>query len=176
MLGLLRDRLLASIECPNPECPGGGGNRKKGLSVRYLRGGGRIRYLHCHDCGAEFSERKGTPLWGLRIQEEKAFELLQHIAEGCGIRKTARLCKVNAETVIRLEKRCGTHFKRWHDTFVRGIKVHEAQLDEKWSFVGKKTEELRCDQARLAWWDRRKRCLLEIQNVVQSVRNRPDQR
>lgn len=82
-------------------------------------------------------------MFDLRIPEEKAFDILHHLSECCGIRRTSRLCHVQEETVIRLQRRCGEHFKLWHDKYVRGVPVHEAQLDEKWSFVEKKTEELR---------------------------------
>jgi hypothetical protein len=82
-------------------------------------------------------------MFDLRIEEDKAFDILNHLSEGCGIRKTSRLCRVQEDTVIRLQRRCGEHFKLWHDKRVKGVRVHEAQLDEKWSFVGKKTEELR---------------------------------
>ena len=142
MLALLRDRPLESLKCPNSECPSNRGERRKGLSIRYWRAGNTVRYLHCHDCGLEFSERQGTPLFRLRITEQKAFDVLNHVVEGCGIRGTCRLCGAQEETVIRLVRRCGEHFKRWHDSRVQGVDVHEAQLDEKWSFVGKKTEEL----------------------------------
>jgi transposase-like protein len=148
MLALLRDRPLESLRCPNPRCSSHKSDKpRKGLSVRYWRAGKTVRYLHCHDCGREFSERQGTPLLGLRISEQKAFDILNHIAEGCGVRGTGRLCGVQEETVIRLQRRCGEHFKRWHGRRVRAVRVREVQLDEKWSFVGKKTEELRQRQS-----------------------------
>jgi len=61
-------------------------------------------------------------------------------ADGCGVRQTGRLCHAQEETVIRLTRRWGEHFKRWHEQHVRAVDVHEVQLDEKWSFVGKKTK------------------------------------
>lgn len=148
MLALLRDRPLESLQCPNSKCPSHKSDKsRKGLSIRYWRAANTIRYLHCHDCGFEFSERQGTPLFKLRIGEPKAFDVLNHVAEGCGVRGTSRLCGVQEETVIRLQRRCGEHFKRWHDSRVQDVQVYEAQLDEKWSFVGKKTEKLRRRQS-----------------------------
>ena len=137
MLVRLHERPLESLVCPNAACRSNHGDRQKGLKIRYWRGGRTIRYLRCHDCGTEFSERKGTPLFDLRIPEEKAFDILHHLSECCGIRRTSRLCHVREETVLRLQRRCGEHFKLWHDKYVRGVPVHEAQLDEKWSFVKK---------------------------------------
>lgn len=139
----LRDRPLESLRCPVERCSSHDSVQKKGLSIRYWRAKETIRYLRCHDCGREFSERQGTPLFNLRISEDKAFDILNHLSEGCGTRKTSRLCKIKVETVIRLQRRSGDHFKLWHDKHVRGLTVEEVQLDEKWSFVGKKTEELR---------------------------------
>ena len=73
----------------------------------------------------------------MRLSEEKAFDVLCHAADGCGVRQTGRLCHVQEETVIRLTRRVGKHFKRWHEHHVQGVTVREAKLDEKWSFVGK---------------------------------------
>jgi len=139
-LALLRDRPLSSLRCPNPECPSAVGEGNKGLSIRYWCGGGTTRYLHCHDCGEEFSERKGTPLFNLRIYEEKAFDILHHVADGCGAGQTGQLCHAQEETLIRLTRRLGEHFKRWHEQHVRAVDVHEVQLDEKRSFVEKNIE------------------------------------
>jgi transposase-like protein len=80
MLALLRDRPLESLQCPNSKCPSHKSDAtSKGLSIRYWRGNDTIRHLHCHDCGLEFSERQGTPLFRLRIGEQKAFDVLNHV-------------------------------------------------------------------------------------------------
>jgi LacI family transcriptional regulator len=46
--------------------------------------------LRCRTCKARFSERKGTPLFGSALPEEKVRSILEHIAEGCGVRETGR--------------------------------------------------------------------------------------
>ena len=78
-------------------------------------------------------------MFGLRLAEMKVFDILNHIQEGVGVRATARLCGVKPDSVTGIVLRFGDHFRAWHDQQVRGVTVHEAQLDEKWSFVGKKT-------------------------------------
>ena len=45
--------------------------------------------LRCRTCKARFSERKGTPLFGATLPEEKILSVLGHIDEGCGVRKTS---------------------------------------------------------------------------------------
>ena len=74
--------------------------------------------LRCRACKARFSERKGTPLFDSRLPPEKVESVLEHIAEGCGVRQTGRLCKVNRGTVGRLSKLAGEHARDLHDDLV----------------------------------------------------------
>jgi len=74
---------------------------------------------------------------------EKAEAIAKHLKEGCGIRKTARLVAASKDGVTNLAIRLGLHARSMHDERARGLDVKEAQFDEKWSFVGKKTETLR---------------------------------
>jgi hypothetical protein len=69
---------------------------------------------------------------------EKAKAIAQHLQEGCGIRQTARLVEVSKDGVTAMAIRLGLHAKRFHDQRVEHLDVKEVQLDEKWSFVGKK--------------------------------------
>jgi transposase-like protein len=105
--------------CQNLACPdygkrGGGNVRQHGWSSKPRR----IRMLYCRTCASYFSERKGTPLWQSRLEEKKALSVLEHVAEGCGVRQTARLVKVNKNTVCRLSALAGDHACRAHDELV----------------------------------------------------------
>ena len=53
-------------------------------------------------------------------------------------RQTARLTGVTTNTVMRLTKKAGAQAAATHDQLARHLRVGEVQLDEKWSFVGKK--------------------------------------
>ena len=140
-LARLRDRPVESLRCPVEKCSSHDSVQKKGLSIRYWRAKETIRYLRCHDCGREFSERQGTPLFNLRISEDKAFDILNHLSEGCGRRrgyarsKSKRSFAFSDVPVI-------TSSSGMTNTFAASP-PKEVQLDEKWSFVGKTTEELR---------------------------------
>lgn len=118
------------------------GSRKSGLP-QGLWSKQRSRFVRCRSCGAEFSERKGTALFGLRLLEQKVLEVFAHLADGCGTRQTARLVGVDKDTVTRLAMRAGSHAVALHDERVRHLTVPQAQFDEKWSFVGKKRRALR---------------------------------
>ncbi len=126
----------------NEACPDQGKCNEGNLSIRAGKSGGRWRLLRCSTCGVLFSERKGTPLWGTRMKPEKAEAIASHLQEGCGIRKTARLVGASKDGVSGMALRLGLHAKALHDDRSQDLEVHEAQADEKWSFVGKKTEAL----------------------------------
>jgi len=85
------------------------------LLIRKVYGRDQIRYLRCRCCQQEFSERKNTALWNSKIPEAKAVSVAEHpstssgqaLADGCGIKSTARLVKVDPSTVRRLNGKVG---------------------------------------------------------------------
>jgi transposase-like protein len=98
--------------------------------------------LRCTTCDQHFSERANTPLFGLRTAEEKLISIAEHLANGTGVRATARLCKVSLNTVLRFTKRAGKHAELFHALKVRDIHPKQIQPDEAWAFVGKKRQAL----------------------------------
>ena len=86
------------------------------MPMRY--GPKQRRLLRCRTCKARFSERKGTPLFGSALPEEKVVAVLRHIAEGVGVRKTSRLLGVNKNTVVRYCLLAGDHAQQLHDELV----------------------------------------------------------
>ena len=92
-------RPLEELCCVNPHCPDAGRRGAGNLTVRTGKGGGRWRILRCSSCKTEFSERRGTPLWGTRMDPEKAEAIASHLKEGCGIRKTSRLVGASKDGV-----------------------------------------------------------------------------
>lgn len=105
--------------CQNRECADYGKRGLGNLTVcdRYGPNHQR-RMLRCATCKARFSERKGTPFFGARLQEREIVSVLAHIDEGCGVRKTSRLVGVNRNTVVRYCRLAGGHAKDLHDEFV----------------------------------------------------------
>jgi LacI family transcriptional regulator len=110
---------LSKFCCQNKKCPDYGKRNANNLSVCGRFGkNNHIRLLYCRTCKSRFSERKGTPLFRMRIDEKKAVSLLSHICEGCGVRKTERLVGVNRNTVMRYSRLAGKHAKALHDELV----------------------------------------------------------
>jgi len=109
---------LSGFCCQNPACPDYGRRGLGNLTVPARYGPSGRRVLRCRTCKARFSERKGTALFGAQLSEDKAVALLQHIAEGVGVRKASRLVGVNKNTVLRYCRRAGDRAQQLHDELV----------------------------------------------------------
>jgi transposase-like protein len=110
---------LHAFCCQNPACPDYGTRGHGNLRVAFHYGPGRQRrMLACRTCQHRFSERTGTPLFDCRLPEAKAIDVLAHLHEGVGVRKTSRLTGVNKDTVVRLALQSGRHAQQAHDELV----------------------------------------------------------
>jgi len=109
---------LSIFCCQNLDCPDYGKRDHGNLSVCARYGKHRRRLLYCKSCQARFSERKGTPLFDSRLPPDKVVSLLAHIAEGVGVRSTARLVGVTKDTVARYGLLAGDHAAALHDELV----------------------------------------------------------
>ena len=137
---------LSQFCCLNSHCPDLGRRGAGNLTVTGRLGKDRqFRLLYCRTCQRRFSERKGTPLYRAHLPEDKALSILEHLNEGCGVLKTARLVKVHPDTVSRYSRAVGEHARAAHDDLVaHSPETRELQMDEKWAFVAKK--EKHCDE------------------------------
>lgn len=137
---------LSRLCCLNSRCPGAGHRGAGNLTVTGRLGKHKqYRLLYGRTCRARFSERKGTPLYRAHLPEGKVLSILHHIAEGCGVLKTARLVEVHPDTVSHYSRAAGEHATSLHDELVaHSPATREVQMDEKWSFVAKK--EKNCDE------------------------------
>jgi len=110
---------LSKFCCQNKKCLDYGKRGVNNLTVCGRFGeNNHIRLLYCRTCKQRFSERKGTPLFRMKLDEKKAISLLDRISESCGVRKTGRLIGVNKNTVIRYSRLAGEHAKMLHDELV----------------------------------------------------------
>src|SRR3954453_2853370 len=110
---------LSRFCCLNEQCPDHGRRGAGNLTVcaRYGKDQ-RRRLLYCRTCKARFSERQGTPLFGSQLTEERALSIFEHLAERNGVRATARLVKVNPNTVVRYARLAGGQARQTHDEVV----------------------------------------------------------
>ena len=109
----------SSFCCLNPTCNDLGKRGHGNLTVTARYGPNKTRrMLRCSTCTARFSERKGTPLFDARLPPAKINDVLAHVAEGVGTRKTARLTGVHTDTVTRYTRLAGDQAVALHDELV----------------------------------------------------------
>ncbi len=81
---------LSRFCCLNSDCPEYGKRGAGNLTVTSRYGSHKERrMLRCRVCKDRFSERKGTPYFDSRLPPETFQSVLDHIAEGCGVRRPA---------------------------------------------------------------------------------------
>jgi transposase-like protein len=115
--GVVKDD-LDKFCCPNKDCSKFGLRGEKNISVRDTYGPQDTRLLWCRSCDKRFSERRGTIFFDSRLPEEKVISIIEHVTEGCGMRKTGRLTGVKPDTVSRYTKLAGKHSEQLHDELV----------------------------------------------------------
>src|ERR1700712_2130046 len=72
------------------------------------------------------------------LPRQKQIEVIAALCEGVGQRAVTRLTGCDRKTVARLALRVGRGCQELHDRLMVGIRVNRLELDEAWSFVGKK--------------------------------------
>lgn len=88
------------------------------------------------------SHRFGTALYHTHLTEGNFESIALSLAEGVGVSSTSRIQKVNKKTVLLALTKAGSHAKQVSRFFLRNMRCSECQLDEMWSFVGKKEKNL----------------------------------
>jgi hypothetical protein len=77
-------------------------------------------------------------LFDARLPPDKVVSVLEHVAEGCSVRQTERLCRVAPNTVARYNRLAGAHAAAAHDDLVAiSPWTIEVMFDEKWAIVAK---------------------------------------
>ena len=72
---------LSRFCCQNRQCGQFGRRGAGNLTVCGHNGKSRRCMLYCRQCKARFSERKGTPLFGAWLVEDKCVSVLEHLAD-----------------------------------------------------------------------------------------------
>ena len=85
-----------------------------------------------------------------RLSLAERTQVIHCLVEGNSIRSTERMCDVHRDTICRLLVEVGEGCQRIMDEKMRDLRCQNLQVDEIWSFVGKK-------QARLTPADDRRR-------------------
>jgi IS1 family transposase/transposase-like protein len=131
---------MESLACIDLRCELYGQKGQGNLTVRKVYGKDEIRFLRCQCCGAEFSERKNSALWNTKVSEARAVSVAEHLGEGCSLKATARLAKVDFSVVQRLKRKVGEHSEGFHDERVKELKVRALEGDERHGYAHDKSQ------------------------------------
>jgi IS1 family transposase len=84
------------------------------------------------------------------LPREKQIEIISALCEGIGQRAVSRLTNTDRKTVARLAVRVGRGCAELHDRMMVGLRVSRCELDELWSYVGKKQARVKKNELRAA--------------------------
>lgn len=124
--------------CPHEGCPDFGRYHQGNIRLKERYGRYRTALLWCRTCHQTFSERHGTPLFKSLLPLRKWEAVLRALADGNGVRGTARVVGVTVGTVLRVLERAGQHAKEFNDFMLHDLNLTQAQVDEIWTFVKKR--------------------------------------
>jgi transposase-like protein len=121
--------------CPNPDCAYQGRVGLGNLSANGHPGGGPWRQLHCSACEGYVLETHGTIFHGKRVAVELIVRVLACLAEGLGIRGTARVFEVDPNTVLAWLVEAAAHLHAFSQHFLHDLRVTQVQLDELYALL-----------------------------------------
>jgi len=97
--------------------------------------GGPWRQLLCVACRRYFLETLGTLFHGKRTSPDLIVRVIGCLAEGLGIRGTARVFEVDPNTVLQWLVEAAEQLRAFVQHFLHDIRVHQVQLDELFALL-----------------------------------------
>jgi len=91
--------------------------------------------LYCRSCEGYFLETHGTLLHGKRVAVELIVRVLACLAEGLGIRATARVFGVDPNTVLQWLVEAAEQLQAFTSSFLCDVHVRQLQLDELYAVL-----------------------------------------
>ena len=88
------------------------------------------------------SPRRDTAFHHAHLSDEAFETIARSLAEGVGVTATARIQNSDKKTVLLVLAKAGEQAKKVNHALLMNVRVTECQLDEMWSFVGKKEKNL----------------------------------
>jgi IS1 family transposase len=121
--------------CPNPDCAYRGWVGWGNLRANGHPSGGPWRQLLCIACRGYFLETLGTIFHGKRASVELIVRVLACLAEGLGIRGTARVFEVDPNTVLQWLVEAAEQLRAFAQHVLHDVRVRQVQLDELFALL-----------------------------------------
>src|SRR5215467_8728669 len=133
-------RRPCAIDTSRHFCPHTGCDFRGWLGLGNLRAnghpsGGPWRQLYCRSCHGYFLETHGTIFHGKRLAVELIVHVLACLAEGLGIRDTARVFEVDPNTVLQWLVEAAEQLQAFSASFLCDIHAQQLQLDELYAVI-----------------------------------------
>jgi IS1 family transposase len=121
-------------------CPHEGCDYRGWLGLGNLRANGHPnsgpwRQFHCRACKGYFPEHHGTIFHGKRVPVELIVRVVACLAEGLGIRATARVFEIDPNTVLHWLVEAAEHLRAFSCYFLCDVHVKQLQLDELYAVL-----------------------------------------
>jgi IS1 family transposase len=121
--------------CPHAGCDYRGWRGRGNLRANGHPSGGPWRQFYCTSCDGYFPEHHGTIFHGKQVAGELIVRVLACLAEGLGIRATARVFEVDPNTVLHWLVEAAEQPQAFSAYFLCDVHVRQLQLDELYAVL-----------------------------------------
>jgi IS1 family transposase len=121
--------------CPNPNCAYRGWVGWGNLRANGHPSGGPWRQLLCVVCRGYFLETLGTLFHGKHASVDLIVHVIACLAEGLGIRGTARVFEVDPNTVLQWLVEAAEQLRAFSRHVLHDVRVTQVQLDELFALL-----------------------------------------
>jgi hypothetical protein len=121
--------------CPDHDCAYHGWLGRGNIRANGHPGGQPWRQLQCVSCQGYFYETEGTIFHGKRSSPELIVHVIACLAEGLGIRGTARVFEIDANTVLNWLMEAAEQLKAFSAYFLNALHLTQLQLDELYAVL-----------------------------------------
>jgi len=121
--------------CPHTNCEYRGWLGRGNLRANGHPSGGPWRQFYCRGCNGYFLETHGTIFHGKRVAVELLVRVLACLAEGLGIRATARVFAVDPNTVLGWLVEAAEQLQVFSRYVLCEVHVNQLQLDELYAVL-----------------------------------------
>ena len=121
--------------CPHSDCDYRGWLGLGNLRANGHPSGGPWRQLHCTSCDGYFLETHGTLFHGKQAAVELIVWVVACLAEGIGIRATARVFEVAPDTVLQWLIEAAEQLRAFSAYFLCDLHLEQLQLDELYAVL-----------------------------------------
>ena len=121
--------------CPAPDCSYHGWRGRGNIRANGHPGAQLWRQLQCVSCHGYFSETHGTMFHGKRSAPELIVRVIACLAEGLGIRGTARVFESDPNTVLQWLVEAAEQIQTFSAYFLHELHINQVQLDELYAVL-----------------------------------------